>query len=116
MPAGCFHVSFGAAEVARGFEGASQALTALECSISYLTRGSSLDGSDRGRMLGVLDAELLQICAPPNAAILDYTQSPPGPLNRRVFWLRPRFEAAEDADGVIRRTATLKLFIPEVNA
>jgi hypothetical protein len=117
LPFDCFCISFGAAVVAPGFAHAGQPLMVLDCTIAYSTRGSAVDGCDRGRALGALDSELLQICSPACAPTLDYTHSPAVSLASKIFWLRPELQAVEDAGGAIQRKATLKLFfLPEVSA
>ena len=49
-------------------------LMAMDCTISYCTKGSMQNGSlDRGRDLASLDSDLLAICSPPQTAKCDYS-------------------------------------------
>ncbi len=85
-----FLITWGAAEVCEGFEGATQPLLKLECSILYGTSGSRDDASDRGRTITEFDSEVLQICWPPFAEKCDYTKSETIALNSRIFWTPPQ--------------------------
>lgn len=114
LPPDCFCLSFGGARVAPGFERAPNPLLTCECTIEYSTHGTAA-GSDRGRVLGALDADLLRICTPPSTQKIDYTQQPPRALECNIFWVRPQFQAVEDDGASLRRQATLMLyFAPEV--
>jgi hypothetical protein len=102
----------GVAKVAPG-----QPLMQMECTVSYGSKGTDdLLRTDRGRILTAMDRELLRICEPPSAAKCDYTQTPPAPLGTYIFWSAPVLEAAVgDGNGVLKRTAVIKLFFfPEV--
>jgi hypothetical protein len=114
-----FYIEWGSAAVMDGHAGDS-ALMSLECIISYYTLGTVASMVDRGRVLGQLDDELLEICQPPNAGKYDYTQSPSADLGTSVFWNQPAFEetkarGAEDntgphPDGRVQRAARLTVF------
>ena len=103
------------------WEGAGQAtpepgLMYVDCKLSYGSHGT--DGmlrTDRGRILTAMDRELMRMCRPCNAAKCDYTQTPASPLGSNVFWTQPVMEAASEANGILQRTATVRLFFfPEV--
>src|SRR5260370_35907068 len=66
----------------------------LDCVISYYTLGTVQSMVDRGRMLGQLDGELLEICQPTNTEKYNYTQSPSADLGTSVFWNQPAFQQA----------------------
>ena len=85
-----FLIAWGAAQTCDGFEGTTQPLLKLECSILYGTSGSRDDASDRGRTITELDSELLQICSPPFTEKCDYTKSETIALHSRVFWTIPQ--------------------------
>jgi hypothetical protein len=93
-----FYVEWGTATVVDGHAG-NGALISLECFISYYTLGTTQSMVDRGRMLGELDNELLEICQPTNTEKYDYTQSPAADLGTTVFWNQPTFQQAT-ASGV----------------
>lgn len=85
-----FLIAWGAAQTCDGFEGTTQPLLKLECSILYGTSGSRDDASDRGRTITELDSELLQICSPPFTEKRDYTKSENIALNSRILWTTPQ--------------------------
>ncbi len=108
--ADCFYVECGGAREVEALAQAPRPLLTMDCTITYMTRGKAVGGGDRGRLLGELDAELLQICAPPVTEKCDYTQSPAQPLGSRVSWERPKFEDAKQEGDGLRRTARLTIF------
>jgi hypothetical protein len=87
-----FLIHWGAAQACTGFGGIPNGPMALECSISYATSGSREDGLDRGRMMGILDSELLQICAPAFTLKKDYTKPEPLALGSNILWTAPKIE------------------------
>jgi len=88
-----FYIEWGSAAVVDGHAG-DAALMSLECVIRYYTLGTVQSMVDRGRVLGQLDDELLEICQPPNTEKYDYTQSPSADLGTSVFWNQPSFQEA----------------------
>jgi hypothetical protein len=98
------------------WEGAGQAmpegrLMYLDCTLSYGSKGSGdMLWGDRGRRVTAMDGELLRVCAPRCAPVCDYTQTPPAALGSNIFWTLPVMEAAAEVDGVLVRTAKVKLF------
>ncbi len=66
----------------------------LDCVISNYTLGTVQSMVDRGRVLGQLDGELLEICQPTNTEKYNYTQSPSADLGTSVFWNQPGFQQA----------------------
>lgn len=88
----------------------------MDCKVSYGSRGrDGMLGTDRGRIVTSMDGELRRMCVPGNAAMCDYTQAPPTALGTNIFWTRPVMAATTDADGVLMRTATVRVyFFPEV--
>jgi hypothetical protein len=107
-----FLLSFGGA----GQVSPDSLLMYLDCSVSYGSKGTDdMLRTDRGRIVTTMDVELLRVCAPSNAAASDYTQTPPDALGSNIFWTRPVLDACTGVDGVILRTAKLRLFyFPEV--
>jgi hypothetical protein len=103
------------------WEGGSHAtaeglLLYLDCKLSYGSKGTDeMAGTDRGRIVTGMESELLRIDEPCWAAKCDYTQSPPAALGTNIFWTRPVLAATSDANGVLVRTATIRVFFfPEV--
>jgi hypothetical protein len=111
-----YYIEWAAARVLDG----SPALMGIECTISYSTWGSVGSMVDRGRVLGQLDEELLEICQPGNTEKRDYTQAPSVDLGTAVFWSQPVFEpkqgmeyagnAGKGRDGSLERRARLTLY------
>ncbi len=123
-----FTLYWGSAQVCKGFTSIQGGLTAIECSIVYGTSGSREDGIDRGRMLALLDSELLQICSPPFTEKQDYTTAEPMAVGTNVFWSTPNLEVfptkgSEEQIGTVNNrkiplfhVAHLTVFFyPEVN-
>ena len=102
-----------------GWEGAGQAmpegpLMYLDCTVSYGSKGSDdMLRADRGRIVTAMDSELLRICAPRYARVCDYTQTTPAALGNNVFWTLPVMEPPKEADGVLMRTAKVRLFFSQ---
>lgn len=114
-PAGgdCFVLSWGEA----GHAAMNSTLMYLDCTLSFASKGT--DGmlrTDRGRAVGAMCGELLQMCQPRIAAKMDYTSSTPKALGTQMFWTLPVLGAEKDASGVLTRTAKLRIFFfPEVS-
>jgi hypothetical protein len=88
-----FYIEWGSAAVVDGHAG-NAALMSLDCVVRYYTLGTVQSMVDRGRVLGQLDSELLEICQPTNTEKYDYTQSPGADLGTSVFWNQPAFQEA----------------------
>jgi hypothetical protein len=83
----------------------------LDCKLSYGSEGTNdMLGMDRGRTLTAMDRELLQMCEPNRAAKCDYTQTPPLAMGTNIFWTHPVIEAPSEVNGVLQRTATIRMF------
>lgn len=94
-----FYVRWGACRpVPRHGTGGRQ-LQALECVITYRTRGTCASAVDRGRVLGALDSELMSICHPAETRKRDFTQSPSVDLGSNIFWSEPEFGELETDDA-----------------
>jgi hypothetical protein len=92
------------------FVGNGTRLMKMICNIAYSSSGATDTGDDRGRLLGTLDAELLQSSLPPRAQKTDYTKIPPSSLGTMMFWTDLEFGAAKDDAGRISRTATVTVY------
>jgi hypothetical protein len=114
-PAGsdCFVLSWGEA----GYAAMNSTLMYLDCTLSYASKGTdAMLRTDRGRTVGAMCGELLQICQPRIAAKMDYTNSTPKALGTQMFWTLPVMGAEKDSSGVLTRTAKLRIFFfPEVS-
>jgi hypothetical protein len=123
-----FYIEWGAAQVAAEQTG-SRELMEIECVISYQTFGTVGSGVDRGRTLGALDTELLNICQPLHTAKRDYTQAPSVGLGTNIVWTTPVMGKVMGSESPpnqklprctegarLERSASLKVFFfPEVN-
>lgn len=89
----CFYLEWGITGVNAAVSG-RQPMCAMECIISYFTRGTVESGMDRGRVLGELDRELFMICQPSWTKKYDFSQAPNADLGTGVFWTTPVIEDA----------------------
>ena len=96
---------------------AAGTLMALDCTISYCTKGSIPSASlDRGRDLASLDSDLLVMCSPPQIAKYDYSSGSPVALGSTIFWALPLLNAAKSTSPYVGRDVSITLFFyPEVN-
>jgi len=86
-------------------------LARMQCEIHYTTGGTMVaSGLDRGRALEEMDAELLNILAPPSTPKLDYAQNPVLQLNTPVFWTAADFTPAVTLRDRITRSARVTVF------
>jgi len=92
-------------------------LMAMDCTISYCTKGSVQNANlDRGRDLASLDNDLLAICAPAQTAKYDYSSGSPVSLGSTIFWTLPVLNAAKSTPPYVGRDVTVTVFFyPEVN-
>lgn len=119
----CFYLEWGPMKVAEAASG-ERAICAMDCMISYCTRGTVESGVDRGRVLGELDRELFMICLPAYTGKRDFSQSPNVDLGTGVFWTLPsieegktRFRLADHDPGLIEHKAKVTVFFfPEVKS
>lgn len=118
-----FYIEWGKAGTVNQQAG-SRAMMAMECTISYHTLGTTESGVDRGRTLGKLDTELLNICQPQYTSKRDYTQSPSVSLGTNLLWTPPQFGEITGGDAPnhtasaprLERKAVLQVFFfSEVN-
>lgn len=109
-----FYLHWGNARPASASTGT---LMAVDCTLSYFTKGSVQNASlDRGRDLAALDSDLLAICLPPRAPKYDYSSGSPVALGSTIFWTQPMFNAAKSTPPYVGRDVTLTVFFyPEVN-
>ena len=109
-----FYLCWGSARPATSAMGN---MMALDCTISYCSRGSTQNASlDRGRDLAGLDNDLLAICAPPQTLKNDYSSGFPVSLGSTIFWTQPVLNAAKNIPPYVGREITVTVFFyPEVN-
>lgn len=83
----------------------------VDCKLSYGSEGTDdMLGTDRGRIVTAMDNELRRICEPGWAGKSDYTKTPPAALGTNIFWTQPVMAAPTDVDGVLMRTAAIRVF------
>jgi hypothetical protein len=101
----------------RSVHAATSTLAALDCAITYTSAGQRDSGGvGRGRDLAALDADLLAMCAPPQAHKNDYSSGSPVDLGSYVFWSMLELKPAKVEATQIGRQALLTVFFyPEVN-
>lgn len=89
----------------------------VDCKLSYASKGSAgMMGADRGRTVTAMDEELFRMSGPRWAACSDYTQTPPAALGTNIFWTQPVMAAPSEENGILARTATMRVFyFPEVS-
>ena len=88
----CFYLEWGTIEVVEGTSG-ERPIYAMDCNISYCTRGTVVSGVDRGRVLGEMDRELFMMCEPRRTGKRDFSQSPNVDLGTGIFWTFPSIQA-----------------------
>lgn len=117
----CFYLEWGQMRVAEAVS-AQRPLCALDCTISYCSRGTVASGVDRGRILGELDRELFMICQPTVTGKYDFSQSSNRDLGSGVFWTLPAvdvtkttFRRSDHDPAVVEHQAKVTVFFfPEV--
>ena len=109
-----FYLHWGNARLAALTAGS---LMAMDCTISYCTKGSIQNASlDRGRDLASLDSDLLAMCWPPQTEKCDYSSGQPVSLGSTIFWTRPVLNAAKSTPPYVGRDVTVTVFFyPEVS-
>jgi hypothetical protein len=124
--ADAFYLEWGGARLA-GAQQIGRPFMAMDCTISYHTLGESESGVDRGRTLGELDQELLEISQPRRTGKRDYTQVPSADLGTDLFWSWPELGEVAGSEGIgmlpekgqgarLERRARIRIFFfPEVN-
>lgn len=88
-------------------------LARMECEIRYATDGSAgVGGTDRGQMLGGMDAELTAalVAEPTHVAKVNYGSTPLAEQGSDVFWSEPKFGPAAANGERLSRTATLEVW------
>ena len=70
---------------------------------------------DRGRIVTAMDSELLRLCEPLPRAEMRLHADAPAALGTNIFWTWPVMAAPSEVNGILMRTATIRLFFfPEV--
>jgi hypothetical protein len=108
-----FYLHWGSAKLAPLSVGT---LMAMDCTISYCTKGSVQNANlDRGRDLASLDSDLLAVWSPPQTAKCDYCTGAPVSLGSTIFWTRPVLNAAKSTPPYVGRDVVVTVFFyPEV--
>ena len=110
----CFYLQWGNARPAPI---SVSTLMAMDCSISYCTKGTVQNGNlDRGRDLAGMDNDLLAIGWPPQTPKYDYSSGSPVSLGSNIFWTRPLLNTAKSTPPYVGREVTVTVFFyPEVS-
>ncbi len=86
-------------------------LVADEVEIVYSTLGTqSFGGLDRGRQLSAMDAEVVGMLTPFWTPKLNYTATPPGAMQTKVFWDEPVFGAVTGVRDRLTRSARVVVY------
>ena len=109
-----FYVHWLGAPAVREFAGAQTPRYELSAQLEYFVRGTPAlqrPFADRGRVIGELDRELIEILFPGFTPKMDYSQVPPTPLGSMVLWRwTPDLRTVVESDGaVLRRLATVNV-------
>lgn len=112
-PEEAFRLTWGACSPAGG----GGRLMKIDCTVRYVTRGVDGASGDRGRTLGRLDEELLQMAHPQRAMQMDYSVVPAKSTGTMIFWTDLEFAAAKDEAGRMEREASTTVYFaaPEVS-
>jgi hypothetical protein len=109
-----FYLEWGEARTVRP---ATSPLMAMTCVLSYASAGSAQNGGlDRGRMMGELESELIDICSPAMTRKFDYTGTNPVDLGSNVFWTQAASRPVKAEPACVAREAGITVyFYPEVS-
>jgi hypothetical protein len=102
-----FYLEWGGIKMMQEAHGVAP-IMGMQCMITYFTVGSIECGVNRGRMLGTLDGELLQMCQPCYTEKQDFRQSPSSDVGTGVFWTLPDFQTPTAAGELASHTARLE--------
>jgi hypothetical protein len=81
------------------------------CEIHYWTEGTSTRGGlDRGRLLSLMDADLVQSLEPRHTIKQNFAITPPVPMATKTFWTGATFGAATTTNNRLSRVATIVLY------
>jgi hypothetical protein len=86
-------------------------LAQMTCEIQYSTVGTQTNaGLDRGRALGEMDYEVLQLLYPYSAQKVNYTTNPATAMETMVFWSEPEFGPVVTLRDRLSRTVKVTVF------
>jgi len=117
-----FYLHWLGAPVVRGFARVAAPRYELIAQIEYFVQGTpglQRPFANRGRLLGQLDRELIEILFPGHTPKLDYAVVPPRPLGSYLHWRwTPDLRTQAEGEGsVLRRlaTVTVSVYLEEVS-
>jgi len=89
----------------------SDVMLQMQCEIVYMTEGTTGNlGMDRGAMLTEMDAELMSLLQPNTAQKINYTPTPPVPMETQIFWSEASFQPLKVERDRLSRIATVSVF------
>lgn len=87
------------------------ALKVCACTIWYSTSGTTeMNGEDRGRTLGQLDADLQRILEPPQAPKYDYSGDAPRDLGTVIFWEARSLSEPKQVGAALKREVKVNVY------
>jgi hypothetical protein len=109
-----FYIHWLGAPTVREFAGANAPRYELLAQLEYFVRGTAAlqrPFADRGRLMGDLDREMVEILFPGFTQKMDHSQAPPAPLGSTVLWRwTPDLRTIVESEGaVLRRLATVNV-------
>ncbi|MGH9860806.1 MAG: hypothetical protein ACRD5F_12355 [Candidatus Acidiferrales bacterium] len=109
-----FYIHWLGAPAVREFAGANAPRYELLAQLEYFVRGTAglqRPFADRGRLMGELDREMIEILFPGFTPKMDHSQSPAAPLGSAVLWRwQPDLRTTIESEGsVLRRLATVNV-------
>lgn len=109
-----FYIHWLGAPAVRAFRRTTAPRYELVAQIEYFQQGTaSLQRpfADRGRLMGQMDRELIEILFPGYTEMLDYTATPPQPLGSSLYWQwTPELRTLAEGDAsILRRLAVVNV-------
>ena len=107
-----FYLHWLGAPAIREFSGTLAPRYSLAAQIEYFVQGTATlqrPFADRGRLIGQLDRELVEVLFPGSTEKMDHSAVPPAALGSRLLWRwTPSFQTIADG-GVLRRLTTVNV-------
>jgi hypothetical protein len=86
-------------------------MMAAECEMSYQSAGTqAFGGLDRGRLLSVMDKELIAMLATTRTQKLNYAVNPPVAMSTQIFWEEPVFGPVVPQRDKVGRSVKVRVY------